>query len=202
MIEKNNWALVGYQDAVLVHDLKNVMGPIANISVIEPDMFFEMTNSEHNGYMILITRDMVLRKKLVDHVRKYQFPTFNYVHPTATILDDCLLGNGCFVGPYCFIASQAKLQDHCFLGPYSMISHRCTIGTGTVFHPNTMIAGSTQIGEYCKFNFRTAAIDHITVADMTEVGATGVVTKSITEPNGVYVGTPARRIRKQGEEEL
>ena len=171
-IEKNKIALVGFPEAIFIKDMINqIPHDQYDISVICPDDFFNLTKSKHDGYMICVTRDMQLRARLVEHFVQQDLPGFS------------------------FIASQAQVEDHCLINPYVMVSHRCTISQGSILQPGTMIAGSTKIGRYCKLNFKSATLDDISIANFTEVGANSLVTKTIEEEHGVYVGTPARRVK-------
>jgi UDP-N-acetylglucosamine acyltransferase len=47
----------------------------------------------------------------------------NYIHPTAIIHKDTLIGKGNFVGPYCVIAPNVKIGDN------NRFEALCTIGT-------------------------------------------------------------------------
>ena len=195
-IEKNKIALVGFPEAIFIKDMINqIPHDQYDISVICPDDFFNLTKSKHDGYMICVTRDMQLRARLVEHFVQQDLPGFSFVHTSAVIFPDVVVGGGCFVGPFAFIASQAQVEDHCLINPYVMVSHRCTISQGSILQPGTMIAGSTKIGRYCKLNFKSATLDDISIANFTEVGANSLVTKTIEEEHGVYVGTPARRVK-------
>jgi maltose O-acetyltransferase len=52
----------------------------------------------------------------------------------------------------------------------------------------------TTIGDGCWIGAGATVLPGVTVADGCVIGAGAVVTKN-TEPDGVYVGVPARRIR-------
>jgi UDP-3-O-[3-hydroxymyristoyl] glucosamine N-acyltransferase len=69
-----------------------------------------------------------------------------------------------------------------------------TVGDGCLFNPAVAIAGSCTIEKHCKFNLRSSVIDKISISAGAEIGAGSMVTKNIDSP-GMYVGTPARRVR-------
>lgn len=196
MIKKSKIALVGFPEAIFIQDLKNqISSDHHDVSVIHPDDFVASSIPDHDGYMICVTRDMTLRASLVEHCLRHGFPGFTFVHPSAVVFADAVIGAGCFVGPFAFVASRAEIDDHCLINPYVMVSHVSHVGQGSVLHPGTMVAGTTKIGKYCKFNFKSAMLDDLDMADFTEVGANSLITKSITEEYGMYVGTPARRVK-------
>lgn len=201
MIKKTSIALVGFPEAIFIRDLKNqIPRRLYDIEVIHPEYFLSHTEATHDGYMICVTRDMALRSRLIEHLERNQLPGFTYVHPSAVIFNDAKIGMGCFVGPFAFVASLAQIQDHCLINPYVMVSHLCEIGKGTVLHPGTLIAGTTKIGKFCKLNFKSSVLDDVTMADFTEVGASSLITKTIDQPHGYYVGTPARRMKNEPEQ--
>lgn len=195
MTTTNKIALIGFADAVFVRDLTNLLNdPSRHIVIIEPNQFLTMQEPHYQGYLVCVNRDMELRQQLVVHLETYNFPKFTFVHPSAIVLPDCKIGSGSFIGPFCFLASNAVVEDHCIVSPYSMISHQSIVGKGTVIQPGTIIAGTVCVGEYCKFNLKSSVIDNIDIANKTEVAAVSTITKTITDPGGFYVGTPARRV--------
>ncbi|KAK1289879.1 hypothetical protein QJS10_CPB18g00929 [Acorus calamus] len=55
----------------------------------------------------------------------------NFIHPTAIVHPEAVLGQNVSVGPFCTIGSSAKLGDFCQL------------------HPSSHIFGHTELGEHC-----------------------------------------------------
>lgn len=194
---KINVTLITFPEASLVADFSYQFQDNAldiEVTVQEPHDFLEMSVPRDCYYMVAITRDLSLRKQIIQHMDSIGCRKYTFVHCSAKIERDACIGAGCFVGPFSLVASSAVLDDDCLLAPYSMVSHRVHVGQGTIIHPGVIVAGTSRIGKNCRLNARSTILDHLTVADDVEVGAGAVVTKDLTE-SALYVGTPARKVK-------
>jgi acetyltransferase-like isoleucine patch superfamily enzyme len=122
----------------------------------------------------------------------------------------CVLGNGCFVGPFCeiqkgaVIGDETKVQSHSFICSKVTIGHRCFIGHGVMFVNDKFSNGKAAGGDQNKWEAThigndvhigsNATILPVRICDGAVIGAGAVVTKDILE-KGVYAGNPARLIR-------
>jgi len=123
----------------------------------------------------------------------------------------CSIGDDCFVGPFVeiqkdvLIGARTKIQSHSFICELVTIGDDCFIGHGVMFINDLFEDGgpargdktkwkSTQIGNNVSIG-SNATILPVQICDGCVIGAGAVVTKNITEP-GVYVGNPARMLRK------
>jgi acetyltransferase-like isoleucine patch superfamily enzyme len=123
----------------------------------------------------------------------------------------CSIANNVFVGPFVeiqrdvSIGNRTKVQSHAFICELVDIGDDCFIGHGVMFindlfsnggpargnrklWKHTKIGNKVSIGSNC-------TILPVTICDGVVIGAGSVVTKDISKP-GVYVGNPARLIRK------
>ena len=108
---------------------------------------------------------------------------------------DVVIGDGAFINRDCFIdRGPVRIGAGAGLAPGVMLAS----GTHAVGPSSRRWAenvwGTVTIGEGCWIGARSIVMPGVTVARGCIVGAGSIVTKD-TEPDGVYVGTPARRIR-------
>jgi acetyltransferase-like isoleucine patch superfamily enzyme len=124
----------------------------------------------------------------------------------------CVLGDDCFVGPFVeiqrdvFIGNRTRIQSHAFICELVTIGEDCFISHGAMFINDHFGEGgptpkgrkdlwrSTRIGNQVSIG-TNATILPVSICDRVVVGAGSVVTKDIQEP-GVYVGNPARLLRR------
>ena len=123
----------------------------------------------------------------------------------------CTIGDDCFVGPFVeiqkdvFIGTRTKIQSHSFICELVTIGNDCFIGHGVMFINDLFEDGgpargdktkwkSTQIGNNVSIGSNSTILP-VQICDGCVIGAGAVVTKNITKP-GVYVGNPARFLRK------
>lgn len=130
---------------------------------------------------------------------------------TPVNLYGCALGSNVFVGPFVEIqkdvniGERTKIQSHSFICELVDIGKDCFIGHGVMFINDTFAKGGpargdkslwkqTRIGDNVSIGSNVTILP-VTVCNNVVIGAGSVVTKDIKAP-GVYVGNPARLIKK------
>ena len=122
----------------------------------------------------------------------------------------CAIGDGSFVGPFveiqkgATIGKRCRIQSHAFICDLVTIGDDCFISHGAMFINDPFDTGgpagkrhlwrSTKLGNRVSVG-TNATILPVTICDQVVVGAGAVVTKDITE-SGIYVGNPARLLRR------
>lgn len=164
-----------------------------DIEVISPQEFKNIKAKDEFQYFIGFGLDLVERREIVDLLEDQDCVT--YVHDSALVFPNVKIGKGSCVANFSSVMQNAVIGDHVFIETYCLVSHNSTIGTNSILHSGTMIAGKTTVGENCMFNFKSAAINNISICDNTVVGAFSNVNKNI-EKAGIYVGSPARLLKE------
>ena len=111
------------------------------------------------------------------------------------------IGNDCIIGSNSSIVRGSAneltiLEDGVNMAPGCCIGHGTFIGKQTHLANNVSTGGSSYISEYC-FIGSSAVVSPgvvISISDVT-LGSGGVMAKSIEE-SGVYVGVPAKLLKK------
>lgn len=123
----------------------------------------------------------------------------------------CHIGSNVFIGPFVEIqkdvniGSNTKIQSHSFICELVTIGESCFIGHGVMFINDLFSEGgpangdkskwkSTKIGNHVSIG-SNATILPVDICDNVVVGAGAVVTKNITQ-SGIYIGNPAKMIKK------
>ena len=155
--------------------------------------------------------------------RNLKMGTFN------TIMRDVEVGDNVDIQNYVLLKPGTRIGDDCYIDSYVLTSGACKIGNNVRLRYRTVIARNVIIEDNNFFTagVKTIFLDHtaqatkkpllikfgsffgdnavimggITIAENCIIGAGAFVNKD-TEPSGVYVGTPARRIRDVREDEL
>lgn len=111
------------------------------------------------------------------------------------------IGNDVFIGSHCAIVSERatiSIGRDCLIAEGVSLrasNHGTRLGQPMRRQPNE--AADIRIGEDVWLGKGVTVCAGAVVADGCVVGANSVVTGT-TEPNGVYVGAPARRVRERG----
>ncbi len=130
---------------------------------------------------------------------------------TPANLYGCKIGDNVFIGPFVevqrdvTIGDRTKVQSHSFICELVEIGHDCFVGHGVMFINDLFSTGGpargdkslwkrTKVGNHVSIGSNVSVLP-ISICDHVVIGAGSVVTKDIEVP-GVYVGNPARLIRK------
>lgn len=126
-------------------------------------------------------------------------------------LYSCIIADNCFIGPFveiqrgAIIGVGSKIQSHSFVCELVTIGENCVIAHGVMFINDTFKIGgpangnrdlwcSTVIGDRVSIGSNSTILP-VNICDDVVIGAGSVVTKDIIK-SGIYVGNPARFIRK------
>ena len=132
-----------------------------------------------------------------------------FVHPSAVLIGDVLVGAGCFVGPAaCLrgdfgrleIRAGANIQDccvlHAFPGVDTIVEEDGHIGHGAILH-SCIVRRGALVGMHAVINDKAEIGESAIVAAMSFVKAGMVV-----PPRTLVQGIPARIVRELTAEEM
>jgi len=132
-----------------------------------------------------------------------------FVHPSAVLIGDVIIGEGCYVGPCAslrgdfgrvILEAGANLQDTCVMHGFpatdtrvgehghighGAILHGCTIGRNTLVGMNSVVMDGADIGDECI------------------VGAMSFVKADFRAPRrSLVIGAPAKVLREISDDEI
>ena len=127
---------------------------------------------------------------------KMKYPLERNPHKFKLIIKDNVeIGAGCVIdrGSWrdSIIGEGTKLDNMVHTGHNTQIGKHCLICVGTT------IGGSCTIGDYADIGMNVCIKQHLTITDHVTIGMGAVVTKDITEPYTIWVGSPARKLEKK-----
>ena len=161
------------------------------------------------GVESCLGRNVILRPKctLYEGVKvgnDVEFGTDVLVRENTVIGDNTIIGSKVVIDGYSHIGSRTLLHTNAYICPYSTIGDDVFIGPGVVF-TNDKYANRMQVklqGPIIKAGASIGAgaiiLPGITVKEGSLIGSGAVVTRD-TEPHTVYVGNPARKLKKFSE---
>jgi sugar O-acyltransferase (sialic acid O-acetyltransferase NeuD family) len=147
---------------------------------------------EKHAVMIAVA-DSKDRFEIVQRLPKgIQF--FNFIHPTALIMDNVEIGEGSFIGAYSILTTNIKIGKHAILNRGNHIGHDCIIGNYFSAMPGAIVSGNVHIGNRVYLGTNSSVIEKKYLLHDIKIGANSTVVKDIEEP-GIYVGCPAKNIK-------
>jgi phenylacetic acid degradation protein len=138
----------------------------------------------------------------INGVRPVVHPTA-YVHPSAVLIGDVIVGPRCYIGPLASLRGDfgrlvleegANLQDTCvmhgFAGEETVVEVDGHIGHGAVLH-------GCRIGRNAMVGMNAVVMDKAEVGEESIVAAMSFVKAGmIIPPRSMVMGTPARVVRE------
>jgi phenylacetic acid degradation protein len=132
-----------------------------------------------------------------------------YVHPTAVLIGDVLIGPGCYIGPCASLRGDfgrivvmqgANIQDTCVVHGFpdhdTVVEAGGHIGHGAVLH-------SCVVREGALVGMNAVVMDGAEVGAHAIVGACAFVpARAVLAPRSMYAGAPARLVRALTEAEI
>ncbi|MBV8832988.1 MAG: transferase hexapeptide repeat family protein [Acidobacteriaceae bacterium] len=132
-----------------------------------------------------------------------------FVHPTAVLIGDVIVGAGCYVGPNaslrgdfgrCILEAGSNLQDTCvmhsFPGMDTLVEENGHIGHGAVLH-------GCRIGRNAMVGMNAVVMDGADVGEATIVAACAFVkANDKIPPRSLVMGVPAKVVRELTSEEM
>ena len=132
-----------------------------------------------------------------------------YVHPTAVLIGDVIVGPGCYVGPCAslrgdfgrlILMAGVNVQDTCVIHSFpdhdTVINENGHIGHGAVLHCCT-------IGRNALVGMNAVVMDNAVVGENAFVAACSFVKAGMQVPPATLVaGTPAKVVRPLTEQEM
>lgn len=149
-----------------------------------------------------------LRVYAIDGIVPVVDPTA-FVHPSAVLIGDVIIGPGCYVGPCACLRGDfgrlilergANLQDTCvmhgFPGTDTVVEENGHIGHGAVLH-------GCRIGRNALVGMNAVIMDNAVIGESTIVAACAFVKAGAEIPaRSLVAGMPAKVIRQLSEEEI
>lgn len=139
-----------------------------------------------------------IREKVYGDCRKQGFLICGYISPRANVYSSDI-GEGTIVRTGAHIGVNVSLGDGCIVNQGVTLTHDIKAESFCFFGACSVFGGGITIGSHCFFGLNCTIKNHLKIADKTLIGA-GSVLLHDTEPLGVYVGNPARRLDKLSTE--
>lgn len=119
---------------------------------------------------------------------------FNFIHPTALIMDNVEIGEGSFIGAYSILTTNIKIGKHAILNRGNHIGHDCRIGDYFSAMPGAIVSGNVTIYGLVYMGNNSSIREKLSIHSLATIGMNSAVVKNI-EDGGIYVGCPAKNIK-------
>lgn len=133
-----------------------------------------------------------------DVIKKARIPLSRYItiiHPSAHVSKTARIDKGSVLSRNVTIMSDVSIGKHVNIQPGAVISHDTEIGDYSFIANVASIGGYVKISSSCFIGSNSSLRDRITIGSYSIIGIGSTVVEDIPG-NGVYIGSPARFLRK------
>jgi len=118
------------------------------------------------------------------------------VHPTAVVMADARLGEGCVIGARALVGPATVLEENCLVGMGSIVDHTCALAA------HVIVGAGVRVGHEGRIEEGAFLGDGVTTLPGRRIGAGAVIVSGsvITQDvpaDSVAAGVPARLIRRK-----
>ena len=185
--KEKQWNLLGFID-------KEVGKNNGKYKIFQNDSWLEKTKDKIS--VVFGVGDNNLIQKLSDKFQLNQNLNFpNLKHPD--IIGDwerIKLGKGNIFAAGNILTTDIEIGSFNIFNLDCTVGHDTVIGNYNIFNPSTNISGGISIENKVMIGTGTQILQYLKICSATIIGAGAVVTKNISQ-SGVYVGSPARKIK-------
>lgn len=157
--------------------------------------FQQVTNLfQKNKDFVLALGGTNVRFYLAERLTALGGNLLSIISDKAVVSEISYIGIGANIMPYSGIFGNSILKEGVLVNSFSSVHHDVEIGKFSELSPGCRILGGCKIGEFCVIGSNAVLLPNIRITNQVIIGAGSVVTKNIEE-KGVYVGSPARKIK-------
>jgi len=131
------------------------------------------------------------RAKLCQDAKKKGYELISYVSSKATIWDDLIIGENCFIFENNVIQPFVKIGNDVILWSGNHIGHHSEIGDHCFISSHVVISGKVKVGPYCFLGVNSTIRDDITIGSECVIGAGSLILHD-TKEKEVYTSEGAR----------
>lgn len=136
-----------------------------------------------------------LRQKIAQNAKEIGFEFPPICAPSAIINEDVQLAEGVVVMDGAVINSGTVVGAFSIINTNSSVDHDCKIDEFVHIAPGVTLSGEVHVQRFTLVGTGAAVIQGITIGEGCVIGAGSAIMRNC-EPNGLYIGSPARRFGK------
>ena len=168
--------------------------PVFDLEEIET----HFSPKDHSIFAAIGYKSVRTHKILFEKIAKLSFPVASYISTQATIDSSCKIGINCLILPGVILEPNSVINENCFINSGAIVCHHTTIEAHSILAAGSVIGGHTTIGESSLIGLNATVAELLHLGHETLLGAGSLLLQN-TEDHTMYVGAPAKAIRKHND---
>ena len=142
------------------------------------------------------------RKRLFEKCKEMGYFCASYVSSHAFVWHNVQIGENVFIFEDNTIQYNVKIGDDTILWSGNHIGHRSEIGAHCWLTSHDVVSGFCKVGAGSFIGVNATLGDNVVLGEDTVFGAGALTVKSLEEKGCVYVGNPARKLKRTSYEQF
>jgi sugar O-acyltransferase (sialic acid O-acetyltransferase NeuD family) len=140
-----------------------------------------------------------VRRARYESAKSRGFGFANYVSSRASVWPDLQIGDNVLIYEHAIVQPFCRIGSNCIIRSGAHVSHHCEVADHAFVAAEVAMGGETAIGEQAFIGVGAVLRERLRIAPRSFIGA-GAVVIADTQPDGAYVGNPARKLDKSALE--
>lgn len=194
IVEEMNAVGERYNLIGIIDDNKEAIGStVLDYEIIgDTDYLKEYSNVNNICAVIAIANDKV-RNKISNKLTEVEW--INLIHPKAIVSKYIKMGVGNIICGGVVINPGFTMGNHSHINIGSTFGHDISVADFVTVMPGVRVSGNVFLKSNTMIGTGSTIIQGLTIEENVRLGA-GTVVIDKTEPKSLYVGVPAKRIKK------
>ncbi|MCH2209851.1 MAG: acetyltransferase [Fuerstiella sp.] len=141
-------------------------------------------------------RKFQLRKSLFNQASGTGLRPWTVHHPSSECSSSAKVAAGCQLLARCVVNTDAVIHRNVIINTAAVVEHDCIVGEHTHIAPQACVGGGVHVGPETHIGIGATVLENLTIGSRAVIGAGAVVVTDVPD-DSVFVGVPARRIKKQ-----
>ncbi len=167
-----------------------VIGPLSVLADLKSE-------GRADSVICSVSSSIPFRRKVRGLAKHLDIRLANAIHPTAHFDEGVKLGDGNYIGPFCYIGAETTIGDNCFFSSRTTIEHHNVVGNEVTTGPNVATSGSCIIGNGVKFAAGIVVENRISIGEDTVIASGVAITTNIPRASVVKSRAAPRVVRQR-----
>jgi sugar O-acyltransferase (sialic acid O-acetyltransferase NeuD family) len=163
--------------------------PVVRFDEIEK----QFPSGEHELFIAVGYSDLNRTRRLVyDEAKAKGYRLLNFIHPSAIVAKNCVMGDNCFVAERTVIQPFVTIGSNVFLWSGNVIAHEAVIEDHCFLAGNIMVGGHSRIKEASFIGMSATIRDKVTVGRTNVIGMGCCIRKDTGESEVYFARDPMK----------
>jgi sugar O-acyltransferase (sialic acid O-acetyltransferase NeuD family) len=175
---------------------KEMIGDLPVVALENIEEHFSSEN--HSIFAAIGYKSVRTHKILFEKIAQLSFPIASYISTQAMVDSSCKIGENCLILSGVILEPNTIIEANCYINSGAIVCHHSCIKAHSILAAGSLVGGYTTIGESSLIGFNATVAELLELEDETLLGAGSLLLEN-TEAHTMYVGTPAKAVRKHSD---